>query len=250
MSQQKTVTPRPLPPALIWAGSAVIAFHFFAILMLVLAAQSGPWATVHFGDTPAEGPMFAGKINATLAPVYLQPLRMNHNYHFMSNRVAMPEIFFEARLKDEQGNVTTLKFPDPGANWWIRHRQGLLAMGLGDDMPVQTPRSEVIPAPGQKMRTVMVWAPVQGDSNLRLQTMEEHLVPKDRPVFRPSPWALLLAHSYSRYLCRAHGAASVELIRHSKDQVIPAILFLDEDKIPPDTYNELVCSFGEYRRED
>jgi len=243
MSQQRAITPRPLPPALVWAGSAVIVFHFFAILMLVLAAQSGPWATVHFGDSPAEGPMFAAKVNNALAPWYLQPLRMTHNYHFMSNRCTMPEVFFEARIKDDKGNVITRRFPDPDANWWIRHRQGLLAMGLGDDIPVQTPRSEVIPAPGQKMPTLMIWTPVQGENHLRLQPVEQHLVPKDRPVFRPSPWTLLLAHTYARYLGREYGAASVELIRHSKDQVLPAVMFLPEP--PPDTYNELVCSFGE-----
>ena len=147
MSQQRAVAPRPLPPALIWAGSAVIVFHFLAILMLVLAAQSGPWATVHFGDSPAEGPMFAAKVNSVLAPWYLQPLRMTHNYHFASNRVTMPEIFFEARLKDDQGNVTTLKFPDPDASWWIRHRHSLLAMGLGDDILVQNAAQRVDPSP-------------------------------------------------------------------------------------------------------
>jgi len=247
MSQQRAIAPRPLPPALIWVGSLAIVLHLFAVLMLVLAAQSGPWAT-RFGDSPAEGPMFAGKINNVLTPWYLQPLRMTANYHFLSNRLSVSEVFFEARLKDDKGNVTTLQFPDPTGNPWVRHRQSLLAGGLGDDIPVQAPRGEVIPAPGQQMQTYTIWEPVKGEDTLKLREVPEHLVPKDRPVFRPSPWTLLLAHSYARYLCREHGAVSCELIRHSKDQVLPAVMFLPEP--PPGTFDELVCSFGEYRRED
>jgi hypothetical protein len=247
MTQQRTITPRPLPPALIWGGSAVIVFHFFAIIMLVLAAQSGPWAT-RFGDSPALGPLFATKVNDVLRPGYLQPLHMTHDYHFLSNRLMTSEVKIEARLKDDQGNLTTLNFPDPEANAWVRHRQSLLALALGDDLAVQAPRGEAIPAPDKKMPTVTIWEPVKGEANLRLRTVQEHLVPKDRPVFRPSDWSLLLARSYARYLCREHGAVSVELIRHSKDPVVPAMMFLDEP--PPGTFEELVCSFGEYRREN
>jgi hypothetical protein len=245
----------------IWLASLAVGVHFCALVTLVLSAQSGPWVT-RFGDSPAEGPLFAtrianhivrddqGRVVARLGllPWYLEPLRMTHNYHFTSNRLMLSEVYFEARLKDDKGTVTTLKFPDETSNAWMRHRQTLLALGLGDDMPVQPPRGEVIPAPNQKMRTYTIWEPVKGADALKLREVPEHLVPKDRPVFRPSEWSLLLAHSYARYLCREHGAASVELIRHSRDPVIPAVMFLPEP--PPDTFNELVCSFGEYRREE
>jgi hypothetical protein len=261
MSQPRTVPPRPLPRALIVVGSLAIGVHLLAIMMLVLAAQSGPWLT-RFGDSPAEGPWFATRLTnyvvrdqqgtiisrSGLLPWYLEPLRMTDNYHFASNRPLVSEVFFEARLKDDKGSVTTLTFPDTGANAWLRHRETLLALGLGDDIAVQAPRGEVIPAPGQKMRTFMIWEPVKGEDALKLKEVPEHLVPKDRPVFRPSEWSLLLARAYARHLCREHGAASVELICHSKDQVMPAVLFLPEP--PPDTFNELVCSFGEVRREE
>jgi len=232
---------------LIWVGSAAIVFHLAAVLFLVLAAQSGPWATP-FGESPALGPLFATKINDTVTPWYLQPLRMTHNYHFMSNRLNNPEVYFEARLKDDQGKVTTLKFPDATLNPWLRHRQSLLALSLEEDIRVQPPRGEVIPAPGKQMKTLTIWEPVQGETNLRLQEKPEHLVAKDRPVFRPSEWSLLLARSYARHLCREHGAASVELIRHSKEPVVPAVMFLED--APFGTFDELVCSFGEYRREN
>jgi hypothetical protein len=236
-----------LPAAVIWGGSLVLGVHFLALLMLVLSAQSGPWL-MRFGDSLAEGPIFAARVNNVLTPYYLYPLRMTHNYHFLSNRLNLSEVYFEARLKDDKGTVTTLKFPENTGNPWMRHRQKLLALGLGDDMPVLPPRGEVIPAPGQKMRTLTIWDFAKGPDTLVLREVPEHLVPKDRPVFRPSEWTLLLAHAYARYLCREHGAASVELVRHSKDPVLPAVMFLPEP--PPDTFHELICSFGEYRREE
>jgi hypothetical protein len=265
-----------LPKALIWIGSAAIFLHFFAVIMLVLAAQSGPWAT-HFGDSPAEGPLLAKIVTEGVSAVtpetppdpsaplpvqmlrkgmrawYLQPLHLAHDYHFVSNRLMISQVKFEARLKDDKGEVTVLTFPDPGANSWIRHRQSLLALGLGDDMPVQPERGEVIPAPGQQMRTVTIWEPVKGEVKsgevgMRLRDVPVHLVPKDRPVMRPSEWSLLLARSYARFLCREHGAASVEIVRCSKNPVMPALMFVDPP--PPGTFDELVCSFGEYRREN
>jgi hypothetical protein len=260
MDQPRAAAPRPLPPALIWVGSLAILFHFVAVVMLVLAAQSGPWAT-RFGESPAEGPLFAKKISDVLGPAYLHPLRIAHNYHFLSNRLTTSEVYFEARLKDSNGKVTTLKFPDAKDNGWMRHRQSLLALGLGDDIPVQAPRGEVIPAPGQKMKTLTIWEPVSSEEAQKLrETLEplapesprvfsklrevpENLVPKDREVFRPSEWSLLLARSYARFLCREHGAVSCELIRHSKEPVLPAVMFLPEP--PPRTFDELVCSFGE-----
>jgi hypothetical protein len=193
---------------------------------------------------------------------YLQPLHLAHDYHFVSNRLMVSQVKFEARLKDDKGEVKVLTFPDPNASspWviraalsWVRHRQSLLALGLGEDIPVQPPRGEVIPAPGQQMRTVTIWEPVKGEVkpgevSMRLRDVPEHLVPKDRPVVRPSEWSLLLARSYARFLCREYGAVSVEIVRRSKDPVMPAMMFVDPP--PPGTFDELVCSFGEVRREN
>jgi hypothetical protein len=247
MSEQRVLPARPLPTALVWAGSLAIGAHFFAVLMLVLAARSGPWPT-HFGESMAEGPLFAAKVSSVALPAYLNPLRMPHDYHFQSNRLNLPEVFFEARLKDDQGHVTTLRFPAETDNPWMRHRHTLLAQALGDDMPVQVPRGEFIAAPGQQPPEVTIWDGMPGQGPLTLRKTPLHLAPKDRPVFQPSAWSLLLARSYARHLCRAHGAASVELIRHSKDPVVPALMFLPEP--PPGTFDELVCSFGEFRREE
>jgi hypothetical protein len=249
MSEQHVLLPRPLPRVFIWVASALVSLHFLAILMLVLAAQSGPWPTpdpvfdaTGSRESPVEGPYFATLITNVTMPCYLQPLRMTHNYHFQSNRLNLSHVYFEARLKDDQGKVTTLTFPDQTQNPWMRHRQSLLAQALGDDMPVQVPRGEFIPAPGQKMPMLTIWdgAP---KTVLKLREVPQHLVAKDRPVFRPSEWSLLLARSYARYLRQEYGAASVELIRHSKETVVPAMMFQAET--PPGTFDELVCSFGE-----
>ncbi|HWY86380.1 MAG TPA: hypothetical protein VNX28_06635, partial [Gemmataceae bacterium] len=119
--------------------------------------------------------------------------------------------------------------------------------GLGNDQPVQVGRSEVIPAPGEKMPTVTIWD--NSDPKFwKLRDVPEHLVPKDRPVTQPSEWSLLLARSYQRYILREYeDAASVELVRHSRNQISPGLLLMPTP--PPNAFEELVCSFGDYRRE-
>ena len=74
--------------------------------------------------------------------------------------------------------------------------------------------------------------------------MPEHLIPRDRPVFRPSEQSLLLARSYARYLCRTHGAATAELIRHTGEPITPAVMFTSGQP-PAAAVNELISSFGE-----
>src|SRR5439155_9970192 len=166
------------------------------------AAPSGPWPTP-FGTSLALGPPFAGRINSVTTRAYLEPLRMTHNYHFTGTRLDLPAVKFEVRLKDDQGlPLETLEFPSPKANGWVRQRQELLAQELSDDDPVQGPRGEVIPAPATKMETVRIWDMVPGVNVLKLRPAPLHLIPKDRPVFRPRDWSLLLARSYVRYLCR------------------------------------------------
>jgi hypothetical protein len=53
----------------------------------------------------------------------------------------------------------------------------------------------------------------------------ENEVPKDRPVFRPSEWSLLVVRSLTRHLCALHGAAAAEAVRHSREALPPRILF-------------------------
>jgi hypothetical protein len=244
MSQQARL-PKALPAWALRVGSLVIGVHFLAVGTLILSGASGPWPT-RFGESPALGPVFAGKFNEYLSPYYLEPLRLTNN-HSPGNRLLASAVYFVAQLKDANGVVVqTLKLPGDTGNPWLRHRYNLLALGLGSDIPVQAPRGEVIPAPGDKMPKMTYWD--SSDPKLwKLKTVDEHLVPKDRPVMRPSEYSLLLARSYQRYLCRRYDVASVELIRHSKDQVMPGFMF--GEGAPPGTFEELVCSFGEYHRE-
>jgi hypothetical protein len=171
---------------------------------------------------------------------------MTHNYHFASNRPGPPGVSFEVQLRDGAGRpLGTIRIPDQSANFWVRHRQGLLAQALADDRPVRPGGSEVLAAPGQPGPVVWVWVPA-GDEMLRLRPVPEHLVPRDRPVFRPSEWSLLLARSYVRHLCRLYGAATGELVRHTREPVPPAVLSGDEP--PADAFVELLSNFGELPR--
>jgi hypothetical protein len=194
----------------------------------------------------AFAPEFAGRANRAISP-YLSALHLTHTYHFAANQPRSPSIYFEAKLKDAQGQVVkTLKFPDDSDNFWLRYRESLLAQGLGNDQPFQRPPgTELLPAPGQKMPTVTIWDVTAGDPTLKLREMDEHLVPRDRPVYRPTEWSLVLARSYARYLCREHHAAAVELIRHSREPIMPEFMFLNEP--PAEALKELVSTYGEYR---
>jgi hypothetical protein len=80
---------------------------------------------------------------------------------------------------------------------------------------------------------------------LSVRTVPEHLLPRDRQVFRPSEWSLLLAQSYGRHLCRAHGAASVEIIRRTREAIPPAVLNLPEP--PAELFETLSANFGEFK---
>src|SRR5207253_2563114 len=130
---------QPLPTPLIVVGSVAIVFHLVALGVLVIAAPSGPWLSP-FGPSEAAEPEFIKGLNEGFGRLYLHPLHMTHNYHFMTNQPEVPQVYFEARVRDEKGKLlTTLKFPDPQANYWVRHRQALLAQGLGNDQPYMPP---------------------------------------------------------------------------------------------------------------
>src|SRR5712692_2958862 len=73
-SMSRTPQNPDLPRWLLLVGSGAIAFHFFALLMMVLAARSGPWPSP-FGPSQQEPPRFAWSINDT-SRYYLQPLQM------------------------------------------------------------------------------------------------------------------------------------------------------------------------------
>src|SRR5688500_17945836 len=139
---------KPLPGIISVGISAVIVFHLIALGSLVLSAPSGPWPTPFEGPSNVEPPKFAQSINETLIPWYLEPLRMTHNYHFMSNRLESDDVYFEVRLKDANGKVVKIeKFPQADANGAVQHRQKVLAGALAGDMPVQPPLVERVPSP-------------------------------------------------------------------------------------------------------
>jgi hypothetical protein len=172
----------------------------------------------------------------------LKFLKMTHNYHFATNRPGAAAAYLEVRLKDASGNeVATVKFPDDGANFWVRHRQSVLVSWFTDDVPVMPPQGEVVAAPHQQVPTVTIWDST-GPRRLRLRTVPEHLIPRDRPVYRPSEVSMLLARSYARYLCRLYGAASADVVRHSKEPIPPVVLF--QDDTPAGAFDELVSDFG------
>jgi hypothetical protein len=194
----------------------------------------------------AAGPSCAVLPARPLAENYLNPLRLTHNYHYASNRPGMPAAALEVRLRDESGRVTrTLHFPDPKASFWVRQRQAILAQNLADDQPVQRRGSEAIPALHQKAPVVDVWD-IRPDHSLALLEVPEHLLPRDRAVFRPSEWSRILARSYARHLCEEYGAASAEIIRHTRESALPPMMDMDEP--PAEVLQNLVSSFGEYTK--
>jgi hypothetical protein len=234
-----------VPRWLVILGSVAIMVHLLAVTTVVLAAPSGPWVTPE-GPALSTPPPFALSLNRVATPAYLQWVKLTHPYRFASNRSDVPAVIFEVNLKDDAGRpMATFKLPDPKANYWVRHRQSQLAGGLAPDQLVQPRPGEVLPAPNQKIETVSIW---EGgpDRNLRLREVPEHLVPRDRQVWRPSEWSMLLAESYVRYLCRAHGAASGELVRRTRQPVHPALLFMPEP--PPGEFEDLIAHFGEFHR--
>ena len=239
---------KPLPGILTIGISALVALHFLALGAHVLAYRSGPWPTPFDVPSPAEPPKFAQAIDDLVFPWYLDKLRMTHNYHFATNQTEAFDVYFEVRLKDAAGKVVkSLKFPEEGGNTWVRHRQKQLAQALFGDQPLQPPQTERVPSP-----LVLIWKIVEPESTQQkavyvLDKILEHNIPRDRPSMRPTEWSVAVAKSYVRHLCREHGAASGELIRHSRE-AIPAIPSPEVvNVLPPDTFVEMVANFGEYK---
>jgi hypothetical protein len=208
------------------------------------------------GRMPGDAPAFAHEA-AALANVHGDYLRVAHSYSFVSNRPAdIPGVRFEAVLRDKDGNVTdTLQFPDPSANPWVRHRQELLATLLAPDLPAEKPASDIIAPPGQKPAMVDIWAlpgedftasagppnaPADRKMALHLERVPQFRL-RYRDYWRPTELSVVLAHSYARYLCRTTGAASAEIVRHSREPVAPEVLF-GRDAVD---LTETVASYGE-----
>jgi hypothetical protein len=247
MSPSRAATARLLPLWIERAISALVLFHLFALVILILSAPSGPWPSP-MGASQTLGPPFATQIAEFTTRKYLKPIGLTHNYHFLDNRPDSPDVVLHLRLKDDDGNTTQeVQIPSGNENPWLRYRHTMLAQGLAGDEPVEAPRGEVIPAPGQQMRKIPIWEST-GPTTLKLRAVPQHLIPKDQPVSRPSTWSLVLAHSYQRYLARHYGASSVELVRHSRQAIMPAILLLPET--PRGTFDTLISTYEEYSRDN
>jgi hypothetical protein len=236
----------PAGPARRWpvvAGTALVGFHLTAVLFAAVAAPSGPWPSAE-GTTMAAAPPFAVALHRDLFAPYLRAVRLGGNYRFMSNRPGQASVVLQARLRDDRGEeLAVLEFPDRRANPWVRHRQAVLVGWLASDLPV-VPQGEVIPGPGQPVPTVPIWEPGEV-GRLRLATVPQHLVPRDRPVFRPAEPSLVLIRSYARHLCRRHGASSVEMSRRSRDAIPATILTAGAAVEGPIT---VISTYGEFPR--
>jgi hypothetical protein len=182
---------------------------------------------------------------------YVRFLKMTHNYHYMANRPPVPGIRIDIKLKDAAGEVIrTVQLPDPKANFWVQQRQLNMIRGMSEDQPVDTNQGDYIPGVGKPPPMIDYWdgAGVRGGNewNLKITTQQQHLIPRDRPVMRPSAYGRILAGSMARYLCRETGAASAEVFRISREPVSPMMLNMED--APPESFNTLTSNFGEFSK--
>jgi hypothetical protein len=233
-----------LPRWLVGVGSVAILFHLTAITVVILDAPSGPWMTSR-GPNLVPGPTFSESIREPTTYLHTQFLKMAPTFRFDSSYTNHHHAFFDVRLRRKKGDEPFAfhRIPDPKANPWVRHRQELLARALVVDAIIQPPTGDNIPAPGQKPRILKIWEESPQDRMLKIREVPEHLLPRERQVQRPAEWSLLLVRSYARYLGRRYDAELVEIIRHHRDPLPPAVL-LSRD-LPPTATEDLVASFGE-----
>ena len=236
-------------------GTIAIGFHLFTLLALVLAAPSGPWTTETGGQDYFMAPQFAQAINSRTARTYLRPLRMTHNYHFLSNEPGHPTIELEVKLKDKDGKIIKeLRLPDENASLPIRQRQKALLYWLAPDNPQMPPEGEKVAGVLGQQQMREFWTPVEGSDPanpspmLQLIQRPEHLAPRDGPTFTPSPLAKLLVRAYARHLCRQHNAETAEIIRHTWVPIPPGVLVPGS---PKEAFSNRIvhANFGEVKGE-
>jgi hypothetical protein len=243
-------TPRPAgPPAPRWllaAGSLLIVFHLGSVLVNALAAPSGPWPAMEGAEMAMPPQLFALAQEKAALP-YLRLLQLTHNFHFRTNRGGQPEAFLELALEDEAGEVMqTVRFPDPKAPAVVRRRQASLTRWLTDDQPVPPGSTEKIPAPGERIPEIAIWEPVEdAPRKLTLARVPENEVRRDRQAFRPTEWSLIVVRAITRNVCREHGAARAEVVRHSREAIPVRVLF--EREAPPEN-EDLQSSYGRLSR--
>jgi hypothetical protein len=248
-SEPVTGSPKVIALASMW-----LVFHWLAILANVMAARTGPWSGESgFGPPPP----FAVELFMAPEPSpqvrrlrplrdYLAALKLLHNYHFVED-VRSARVRVEARLLDANGaEIATLTLPDPQANAAVRHRQLMLMQGLAEDQLIEPPPGEYIPPPNQPPPTVEYWN-IGPERTGVLGRIEQHLIRdvmnrRETDLYAPTPWAMLLSRSYARYLSRKHGAAAVEIFRHTREHISPELL--ERPPESPEAYSPLKLSFG------
>jgi hypothetical protein len=226
------------------AGSVLIVYHLGAVVVNAMAAPSGPWPMMEGADM-AIPPQLAAMAHEKLALPYLRAIKQTHNYHFRTNRVGNPEAFLEIQLQEKDGSPgKTLRFPDPKAPSAVRQRQASLVRWFIDDQPVQPKDGESVRAPGAKVPEITIWEQVPNDRKLNLTKIPEHEARdymKTGPLFKPTPWSLLVLRSLTRHLVITHDADSADIVRHSKEPIPPRIL--TERENPPDM-EVLLSNYG------
>lgn len=245
MSQPSSVAFHGIPRWLIWVGSVAIVIHFGAIGVNALAAMSGPWPNHDSGMIGP--PLLAAQVHEAFGADYLRLIRLNHNYHFLANRLpSTPGVYLEFRLKDEQGNELGMaRVPDDNANAWVRHHQSLLTQQVFWEDRVVTPQqSELIAAPGGEVPKTQYWKMDKG--RLELVTVDVNQVPLTPPVSGPTQWSLMLASAYSRHICRTHGAAKAQVLRHHQNAILPMVLHADN--VQANAFDEIISNLGEFSR--
>lgn len=220
--------------------SAALIVHIVAVVSAVLASPSGPWP-MRDGSGMSTPPQFAFDTQRAFN-WYVRALRLNHNHHYSGNRPDRPVAKLAVPTKDSTGRDSKkIVLPDPQANLWVQRRQKILTSWLADDQPARPPIGEMIPAPNMPAPSAIIWDSVD-NHRLRLRTVPLHLMPRDRPVFRPSEWSMLLARAYSRRLSRVSKTDGLGTIRLTYEAIPPAILFFPNSQ--PGAYDELVSDYG------
>jgi len=240
---------RPLyPPSWVLViGSLAVGFHLFNAVLTTLHVSSGPWVTrlVSGGISPATPPPFTEWIGVNVTDWYNHALKVNHHFHFDSNKQEQLEITLDAVVKDAAGRIVARqRLPDPEANIFVQQRQSLLARQLVDASS-PPPQGVVLAPAGQELPTLYWWQP-EGERFTRLMRGNANTVPRNQPTLeQPTDTALIAARALGRYLRHAYGAPTVELSRTWRDPVPPSVLFMPTD---PEVPRPNVSSYGELPR--
>jgi hypothetical protein len=238
--------PVPLSTPLRTTLSAIVVVHFGLVAIHVLSEFSGPWPNLSRpGQGPGAPPAFITEGMVDAAQSYTNLVRLGETGRFPSIRWQPLQVKVEAVLYDESGKEIGVKpLPDPDSTPWNRARENMLAQALANDMERMNPGNEAIYPAGQEPPKVPVWRPVKPDDPIQVLTyLPEHLLSREfgAPDWGPSEWGLTLSRSYAVHLCRSTGAASVEIRRKWRNQILPAVI--ESEIRPPNQEEEQM--FGE-----